>query len=65
LILACLHFELGEPDEGFRYLEESAKKPCMDLRRARGWPLPSHVLEDPRFSAWLKQIGIPPHDLLK
>jgi TolB-like protein/two-component SAPR family response regulator/Tfp pilus assembly protein PilF len=60
MVIACLHFELGELDRGFELFEELLHKPPPDVRRTRGWPLPQAVREDPRFAAFLEKVGLPP-----
>ena len=65
LILAGLHFELGELETGFEYLDLAIQQRCKDLRRLRGWPFPKSVLSEPRFSYRLERIGLPPLQILE
>jgi TolB-like protein/two-component SAPR family response regulator/Tfp pilus assembly protein PilF len=59
-VIAALLFELGEIDQAFERLEKEVNEYSFDFRRARGWPLPQPVREDPRFAALLKRMGLPP-----
>ncbi|MFC2106646.1 tetratricopeptide repeat protein, partial [Candidatus Bipolaricaulota bacterium] len=64
IVLAILHFEIGELDVGFEYLHQSIKAHHDSLRRLPCFPMPRAVSEDPRYADALKLMGLHPRDQL-
>jgi TolB-like protein/Flp pilus assembly protein TadD len=56
--LAALCFDLGEKDQGFRYLEEACEEGDMFLRILQATVFFDGVRSDPRFASLLKRMGL-------
>ena len=59
-VLAARHAQLGYPDEAFRFLEQACRERDPGVLNIKTNPLYRSLRTDPRFTALVHRMGLPP-----